>query len=291
MSPDSNAESKWATRLERERRARRQAEQLAESGMRELWLVNQTLEQKVQERTIALDRSMNALAESGRVRQALFADLGNALSKPLTEVLNALGRLHPDRLLPSDRAIVASGISIARQLESLLTALQAVSNVDTEATELALETRDPSRVIDELIHRWQRRAARRGLLLVGTSECDEDVVLLQWQRLVLALDTLLDSTVQHGNPGTLHVKVLVSASNVVVTVEDAGPLLPAEIMNDPAPTSLTFVAAGQRGVGLAVVKRMTDEDDSDLKVATTEVGGLHVELSTPRPSPAEATLG
>ncbi len=288
MSPEPSAEAKWATRLERERRARRQAEQLAESGMRELWLVNQTLEQKVQDRTVALDRSMSALAESGRVRQALFADLGNALSKPLNEMLNSLGRLHPDRLLPSDRAIVASTQASARHLESLLAALQAVSSVDTEATELAVEHRNPARVIDELIQRWQRRAARRGLLLVGSSDSEEDAVLLQWQRLVLAVDTLLDATVQHGDSGTLHVKILVSEFVVTVVVEDAGPLLPDEIMDDPEPTSLTFVSAGQRGIGLAVVKRMAEEGGTDLRISASDASGLVVELATKRPL-SEAT--
>jgi hypothetical protein len=43
----SSPEERWQRRFERERAARRQAERLAEQGMRELWQVNQDLQQRV----------------------------------------------------------------------------------------------------------------------------------------------------------------------------------------------------------------------------------------------------
>ena len=49
-------------RLERERRARRQAEVIAERGMRELWETNRDLQERVVARTHQLERQLSALS-------------------------------------------------------------------------------------------------------------------------------------------------------------------------------------------------------------------------------------
>ena len=124
MSDDT--ESTWASRLERERRARRQAESIAERGMRELWLSNQTLEQKVSERTAALDRSLVALEKAGRSKLALLRELGHELATPLHAISGHLELLCADGLAPQERDRIAQARSSVVQLDGVLQALLAL---------------------------------------------------------------------------------------------------------------------------------------------------------------------
>ncbi|TFH16883.1 MAG: hypothetical protein E4H05_06745 [Acidimicrobiales bacterium] len=107
-------------RLERERRAREEAEQIAERGMRDLWLANQELEARVAARTVDLERSLRAAHMASEAKETFLAELGHELATPLHAVLGLLELIDSDTLAGDDRARLEQAATNARQLADLL---------------------------------------------------------------------------------------------------------------------------------------------------------------------------
>lgn len=278
----SEVEQKWSQRLDRERKARRQAEQHAEQGLRELWLANQKLEQAVAARTAELDRSLAALDFAERTRRLLLADLADELLHPLEAIESTISRSRATR--PDDAELPAIDEPAARALavaRVLATAAHAVSPLlSTE-----LETRSPQAVMDELVRRWQIPFARRGKLLAPTLSCTEHDVALCWQPLVGAADAVLESASQHSLAGTLDIELAVTPECVSIRIVDTGmsvPSLSSEGYGSASAAALMWLAGGEHCIGLAVAQRMINGTQTNLFVAPIDDGGTSIEISAAR---------
>jgi signal transduction histidine kinase len=281
-------EERWAARLERERRARRQAERIAEHGMRELWAANQTLEERVRERTQELENSLAALAEASRLRQLVLEQLSHELATPLHAVRAGLELIDGDALPADDAARLLEVRAAAERLDGVLQALLAVSQASLRDGGHHAETRRPSELLDGIEATWQRPAARRGMLLVTDLVSSEVPVEAPWRLLDIALASLIDALVQHGRPGPIHITAALehrehdTAATVCVTLRDAGPPVPEETLAIRPPTPLTWAGAGRRGIGMALVQRLADESSMEMQVSNLPDGsGTEVVLRLP----------
>jgi signal transduction histidine kinase len=281
--PD-DTDSKWVARLERERRARRQAESLAERGMRELWLSNQTLEQKVSERTAALDRSLTALEKAGRSKLALLSELGHELATPLHAISGHLELLSTDGLAPDERDRVVQARASVVQLDGVLQALLALSSIQDDHDRSFVESRLPSDVVDELVGRWQLPAARHAQLFVATLDSPDEPVILDWPQLIVAIDAIVDACVQFAAPGRLELEMLVTDEMVTVSFEDNGPPLEHDRAIDEPPTPLAWASAGRRGIGLAVAQQISEHGGASLVVSAGSRRSVRSVFSLRRPS-------
>jgi signal transduction histidine kinase len=280
----SEVEQKWSQRLERERKARRQAEQHAEQGLRELWLANQRLEQAVAARTAELDRSLAALDFAERTRRLLLADLTDELLHPLEAIESAIARGHAADTgldLHDLDHLAARAVAVARVLA---TAAHAVSPVLSTEPEI----RSPQTVMDELVRRWQIPFARRGKLLApNLAGADHDVALC-WQPLVGAADAVLESAAQHSLAGTLEIELAVSPEKVTIHIVDTGmpaPSISAQGYGTSSAAALMWLACGEQCIGLAVAQRMVNGTQTSLFVAPIEEGGTSIVISATRPLP------
>ena len=77
-------------RLARERKARREAEEISEHGMRKLWLANQELDARVAERTQTLAEALEQLELANSTRDRLLATLSHEIRTPLNGVMGML---------------------------------------------------------------------------------------------------------------------------------------------------------------------------------------------------------
>lgn len=224
-------------RLERERTARRQAEVIAERGMRELWEANSELRNRVSSRTTELDRIIRSLDHR---RQACLAMAERA-------VLGG-SELAPDARDPLEL------------VEAMLRSTTPEGVDGENATSC-----DPVEFADELMSRWQRAAAGSGLLLAVEIGAAPVGVEFDWSILQAIADTLLARCVEHSKPGALVLSVTTTSADASLALTDSGPGLAAETLQIGAATGW---AAGVPGRADLVVAQL---------IATQAGGSLAVE--------------
>jgi signal transduction histidine kinase len=285
--------TEWIARLERqldrERRARRESEQIAERGMRELWLANRSLDERVEERTIALQASLGAAQSAARAKESFLAHLGNELGTPLHAALGNLELLDTTALAEDDRARVATMHRALHQLSGLLEGLMTLAASEGVPTGVVLEGLTPGEFLDDLTRRWQRRLAERGQLMVAELAGEMGSLVADWRRLGRVADALLDNVIQHAHPGRAIVALKVADGMVVLEVSDTGPGIPVEMWGlvttpffrlDADPGS----AKAGAGVGLAVAQRLMEGVGGSLQVSATE-NGTTVVVTLPSDTP------
>ena len=264
-------------RIERERRARAEAEEIAERGMRDLWLANRDLESRVEERTAELERSLVAARQASAAKEAFLADLGHDLATPLHAVLGHLELVDRTALGPDDRSGLDTAMTNARQLATLLRGLVDLAGAEGAIGPDEVERRSPAAWLDDLVDGWRRRSAARGQLLLPACLAPPDELTAPWSRLRQIMDLLIDNTIVHGSPGPVRVEVEIESSRpddvrptVVCRVIDSGPGLD----DDQLLTVLEpFVGFGERaglGVGLACADRLARGAAGALSLVSTD---------------------
>jgi two-component system, sensor histidine kinase and response regulator len=139
----SPREEQLERRCNRERRARKTAEELLESKSRELFLLNQVLEdardrleETVQERTVELVSAKESAELASRAKSVFLANMSHELRTPMNGVLS-LTTLLADSPLETDQYELVDMIDTsARQLLTLLNDLLDISKIEAGQVEL-----------------------------------------------------------------------------------------------------------------------------------------------------------
>jgi hypothetical protein len=234
-------------RLERERRARRQAEIIAERGMRELWQANSELQERVTTRTSQLERTLRALGYRNHARSLI-------IERSVSAALDALDASAVPAEVPTE---VRGSLEHVRRILTT----PAAPPIDE-----AMTTLDPVDLADELVARWQHDAARRGQLLsVEVGDAASELVV-DWAAVQAVADTLLDGCLRHSAPGALLVTLSVSGDRVTVSTTDSGPGLDGHAVTAALTRPERWGEIGPFGDVLAIAQVIAERVDGDLQV-------------------------
>lgn len=262
---DDDRNKRLERRVERERRARAEAEEIAERGMRELWLINRDLEKRVRERTVDLERSLLSARQAGAAKEAFLAELGHGLATPLHAVLGHLELIDRNVLVPADRDRLDAASQNAEQLASLLRGLVDLAGAEGASARDELETMDPGAWLDACVETWSRRSARRGQLLVPAHDTASRRVIATWHRLRQIVELLVDNAIVHGEPGPLRVELEIdgmaegspgSVATISCRVVDSGPGMDEGQLATALEPFVRFGGADGLGIGLARADRL-----------------------------------
>ena len=276
-------------RVERERRARHAAEQIAERGMRDLWLANQELESRVAERTVDLERSLRATRMASEAKEAFLAELGHELATPLHAVLGLLELIDDDKLAGDDRARLEQVAISARQLADLLFGLIELAGAEGAVTPAEIEPATPTVWLDHLAGEWTRRAASVGQLLVPICTAPSRPVAAPWVRLRQVVDLLLDNAVVHAAPGPLRVELEIDGSGALIcAVVDSGPGLDEQQLATATEPFVRFGERGRLGIGLALASRLARAAGGTLEI-DSDGASTRAAVVLPTPSPTDQT--
>ena len=177
-------------RYKRERRARREAEIIAERGMRELWLANSELQQRVTRRTAELERSIRARDIRARAQLDVIASVVDAERDS-----GEAGGACPDRT--------------AEVLQSMV-----------ETPEAGPRHVEPLEFSDALLAAWQHEAARAGQLLSVELEGGPNRVNVDDAALQALADVLIGRSVKFAPPGSVRVRISTTPGQVSLAVSD-----------------------------------------------------------------------
>lgn len=242
-------------RLVRERSARREAEEIADRGMRELWLINQELDQRVADRTADLEETLRELAVVSSSRERFLSTLSHETRTPLNGVLGMLELLVPHVDGSQASGYLESARSSADRLSQLLTRLLDLVELGSGEVKANPVSITLGELASSIRGRWELAAMRTGhLLVVGTCNA-EKTVLVDERRVLQIVDELLDNAVTHGDRGAIGVDISTSDDSIRFQVTDAGPGIEPERIDalfDNFSMLDDSSARAQQGLGLGL---------------------------------------
>jgi two-component system sensor histidine kinase MprB len=228
----------------------------------------------------AFNGMLAALSASRDRQRRLVADAGHELRTPLTSL-----RTNLDLLLQSDAAGGLEPAARAELLDDVGAQIEEMSNLVGDLVELARDEplRQAVEQVDlaEVVDRAVARARRRGTGLTFEVESEPWWVTGESASLERAVTNLLDNAVKWSPPGGT---VRIRLNYGTLTVDDEGPGI-AE--SDREHVFERFYRSDESrsmpgsGLGLSIVRQVTERHSGTVRVDETENGGTRMVLQLP----------
>ena len=167
-------------RVERERTARKQAEQLLEHKSRELYEANQQLQAQaarleltVLERTRALEEALASMQDALRAKGEFLAVVSHEIRTPMNGMLGMAQLLQMTELSEEQRRYVDTIQTSGEMLLAIINDILDMSKLDSGKVRLETRPLQPRQVVREVVDLLGAQAQSKGLYL--DTEVDADV--------------------------------------------------------------------------------------------------------------------
>jgi two-component system sensor histidine kinase KdpD len=237
-------------------------------------------------RSFSTEANAEAARQSEQLRAAVLDGLAHAFKSPLTTILtSSSGLLAMGTLTGTEKRLVSLIDSRASQLSELATHLLLTAKLDGGDLKLRRERIDLNEVV-------------QASAVASSLECDEheieihieprpSMVRADRKLLQMALLQLLDNACKYGLPGSqVDVRVLEEQGELLVTVANRGSFIPDEerekIFQRFYRCSESARAISGTGIGLSVVRRITEAHHGRAWVDSDRVTGTTFTMALPR---------
>jgi len=307
QTPASNEMEILLRRVERERQARKEAEQLLEHKALELYQANQTLQAQaakleidLEERTRALDEALAFMQNSSRAEGEFLAVVSHEIRTPMNGVLGMAQLLQMTELTEEQRRYVETIQSSGETLLTIINDILDLSKLDAGKVTLAARPVDLRSVVAEVIDLLKPQAQHKGLYL--DTEIDNSVpawIVGDATRLKQVLTNLVGNAVKFTHHGGVQVfgRILPDAAMLECKVVDSGIGIPA----DKTPRLFKKFSQvdssinrryGGTGLGLVITKRLVEGMGGTISVESKQRQGSTFTFCLPvavSQAPGEAT--
>jgi signal transduction histidine kinase/CheY-like chemotaxis protein len=302
-------------RLERERRARKAAETIAEEKTREsyetnvrLQRLNDRLEELVWQRTAELTAARDAAMQASRAKSAFLANMSHELRTPLNAIIGftrLVMRRSKDVLPPKQYENLEKILISGEHLLSLINAVLDLSKieagrVEVRPVEFALEP-----LVDLCLRTVEPMLKGDRVILTKEVEPGLPTLVQDHEKVRQILTNLLGNAAKFTEAGSITLRACCDGEEVVVEVADTGIGIPEQARElifeefrqvDSGSTR----QHGGTGLGLAISRRLARLMGGDITVESALGTGStfalrlplrHCTVPLPLSGPAEPVIG
>lgn len=240
-----------------------------------------TLEQRVQERTMELERALG-------MKDEFMANISHELRTPMNGVLGMAELLRETQLDEDQLDSVDTIIQSGEHLLGLLNSILDFSKLEAGRLETESVQYDPTAVIHEVASLMRPLAVSKGLQFdVVVASSVDNVAVGDPVRIRQVLSNLLSNAIKFTSKGHVRLLANVSGSDLVFSVEDSGIGIPLEKQAHvfraftQADGSTTRVYGGT-GLGLTISKALCELLGGSIGLESIEGHGTTFTVRIPR---------
>ncbi|MCL4259424.1 MAG: hypothetical protein KJZ52_02245, partial [Anaerolineales bacterium] len=242
-----------------------------------------TLERRVEERTVELQRALERVSELSQLKSNFISNISHELRTPLTHIKGYLELLVSESLGPvveEQRHALQVSQQSASALETLIEDLIMVALASRGEMSLKLEAVDLRRLANLAVKSAAAKAQQRGVELHVFADENLPFVQADSQKIAWALNHLIANGIKFTPAGgRVAVNLKREGENlVVVSVSDTGIGIPTERQKDIFESFHQLDGSSTRryggmGLGLALVREIIEAHGSMIEVYSLEGRG------------------
>ena len=252
---------------------------------------NETLEQRVTDRTEELAEALNRAERANASRSRFVAAASHDLLQPLSAAKLYLASISDETLTAIARSTLEKAQNALTGVEGILDALLDISKLETGHASVDVKPVEIGPMLARLNEDFAPGAAQKGLELVF----DESAVVVESDRTYLRriLQNLISNAIRYTDVGSVRVSARTADGSIRVSVSDTGPGIPEHeqqnIFREFHRLNARASAADGMGLGLAIVERACLLLDHPLEIQSEQGKGTRFTITLPIASPTLTT--
>jgi two-component system sensor histidine kinase KdpD len=237
-------------------------------------------------RSFSAESSAEAARESEQLRSAVLDGLAHAFKTPLTTIRSSSsGLLEMDTLSGTEKRLVALIDQHAEHLNDLTTRLLRTARIDNADLKMKREQIDLRQLIQSSIEASAQELGAHPVHL--QSEMQRGTIWADRQLLEMALFQLLDNAAKYGSPNSsITIDVQEEQAETLISIRNEGSFIPPDEREKIFKRFYRSPGSDRRasgtGIGLSVVKRITEAHQGRAWVNSGEHTGTTFFLTLPR---------